>query len=208
MPRWTRSTRQRRLPGRNPSSCLCWFAYRLIDTPIDEHPRMPIPFRLEWRDERGPIRDLRASDALPIARQRTHSRGAWRRKADSLTERSGSTAGSRSVVGPCIVPGPYRRASPSSCISRRWSSSPRRPPPTSGGGPLRSETASSRLAGRARSVSGPLTLHTSRDEPVNSSDSRLGTHQHWPPASATCCHSLLLDRMLRSALTCTNGCSC
>jgi hypothetical protein len=25
------------------------------------------------------------------------------------------------------------------------------------------------------------------------SDSRLGTHQHLPPADATCCQSLLLD---------------
>jgi hypothetical protein len=35
--------------------------------------------------------------------------------------------------------------------------------------------------------------HSTRDEPVHLSDSRLGTHQHWSPADANCCQSLLLD---------------
>jgi hypothetical protein len=40
----------------------------------------------------------------------------------------------------------------------------------------------------------PLELHAStRDEPVHLSGSRLGTHQHWSPADANCCQSLLLD---------------
>jgi hypothetical protein len=34
---------------------------------------------------------------------------------------------------------------------------------------------------------------STRDEPVNLSGSRFGTHQHWSPADASCCHSLLLD---------------
>jgi hypothetical protein len=34
---------------------------------------------------------------------------------------------------------------------------------------------------------------STRDEPVNLSDSCPGTHQHWPPADANCCQSLLLD---------------
>jgi hypothetical protein len=34
---------------------------------------------------------------------------------------------------------------------------------------------------------------STRDEPVNLSDSRPETHQHWSPAGATCCQSLLLD---------------
>jgi hypothetical protein len=34
---------------------------------------------------------------------------------------------------------------------------------------------------------------STRDEPVNLSDSRLGTHQHYSPADAIYCHSLLLD---------------
>jgi hypothetical protein len=32
-----------------------------------------------------------------------------------------------------------------------------------------------------------------RDKSVHLSDSRLETHQHWWPADATCCQSLLLD---------------
>jgi hypothetical protein len=32
-----------------------------------------------------------------------------------------------------------------------------------------------------------------RDEPVHLSDSRPETHQHWSPAGANCCYSLLLD---------------
>jgi hypothetical protein len=32
-----------------------------------------------------------------------------------------------------------------------------------------------------------------RDEPVHLSASRRETHQHWSPADATCCQSLLLD---------------
>ena len=43
-------------------------------------------------------------------------------------------------------------------------------------------------------VSGPLVLDPStRDEPVHLSGSRLRTHQHWSPAGANCCQSLLLD---------------
>jgi hypothetical protein len=39
-----------------------------------------------------------------------------------------------------------------------------------------------------------LALHAStRDEPVNLSAFRLETHQHWSPADANCCQSLLLD---------------
>jgi hypothetical protein len=41
---------------------------------------------------------------------------------------------------------------------------------------------------------GALALHTStRDEPVNLSASPSETHQHWSPADANCCQSLLLD---------------
>ena len=49
--------------------------------------------------------------------------------------------------------------------------------------------------GRLRErISGPLALHAStRDEPVNLSGSRPETHQHWSPAGANCCQSLLLD---------------
>jgi hypothetical protein len=32
-----------------------------------------------------------------------------------------------------------------------------------------------------------------RDEPVHLSGFWLRTHQHWSPADASCCHSLLLD---------------
>src|SRR5215211_4136629 len=39
----------------------------------------------------------------------------------------------------------------------------------------------------------PRLVQASRDEPVNLSESRLRTHQHWSPANATCCQSLLLD---------------
>jgi hypothetical protein len=50
------------------------------------------------------------------------------------------------------------------------------------------------LADHTKSVSGSLALHNStRDEPVNLSGSRLRTHQHWSPADANCCQSLLLD---------------
>ena len=43
-------------------------------------------------------------------------------------------------------------------------------------------------------LSAALALHAStRDEPVNLTGSRLRTHQHWSPADATCCQSLLLD---------------
>jgi hypothetical protein len=39
-----------------------------------------------------------------------------------------------------------------------------------------------------------LALHAStRDEPVNLSDSRPETHQHWLPADANRCQSLPLD---------------
>jgi hypothetical protein len=41
---------------------------------------------------------------------------------------------------------------------------------------------------------GALALQAStRDEPVNLSDSRPETHQHCSPAGASCCQSLLLD---------------
>jgi len=39
----------------------------------------------------------------------------------------------------------------------------------------------------------PCTARSTRDEPVNLSGSRLRTHQHWSPAVANCCQSLLLD---------------
>jgi hypothetical protein len=46
----------------------------------------------------------------------------------------------------------------------------------------------------AESVSLPLALQPStRDEPVHLSGSRLRTHQHWSPAVANSCYSLLLD---------------
>jgi len=46
----------------------------------------------------------------------------------------------------------------------------------------------------AKSVSRALgTARSTRDEPVNLSDSRPETHQHWSPADANCCQSLLLD---------------
>jgi hypothetical protein len=34
---------------------------------------------------------------------------------------------------------------------------------------------------------------STRDEPVNLSDSPPETHQHWSPADANYCHSLLLN---------------
>jgi hypothetical protein len=50
------------------------------------------------------------------------------------------------------------------------------------------------LADYAKNVSAALALHAStRDEPVNLSDSRPETHQHRSPAGANCCQSLLLD---------------
>jgi hypothetical protein len=50
------------------------------------------------------------------------------------------------------------------------------------------------LADCAKCVSEPFVLDVStRDEPVNLSGSQLRTHQHWSPAGASCCHSLLLD---------------
>src|SRR4029453_14538737 len=39
----------------------------------------------------------------------------------------------------------------------------------------------------------PRLVLATRDEPVNLSESGLGTHQHWSPAGANCCQSLLLD---------------
>jgi hypothetical protein len=61
----------------------------------------------------------------------------------------------------------------------------------------------------AKRVSRPLALPAlTRDEPVNLSDSCPKTHQHFRqpmPVAASRCH---LIQMLRSALTCTNGCSC
>jgi hypothetical protein len=47
-----------------------------------------------------------------------------------------------------------------------------------------------------------------REERARLSESRLETHQHGSPASATCCYSLLLDPHATMTLTCTNGCSC
>jgi hypothetical protein len=45
-----------------------------------------------------------------------------------------------------------------------------------------------------RRVSRPLELHTlARDGPANLSHSYSESHQHWPPADANCCQSLLLD---------------
>jgi hypothetical protein len=45
-----------------------------------------------------------------------------------------------------------------------------------------------------KSVSADLgTARSTRDEPVNLSDSRPETHQHCSPAGANCCQSLLLD---------------
>ena len=50
------------------------------------------------------------------------------------------------------------------------------------------------VADCATCVSEPFVLDVStRDEPVNLSDSRPRTHQHWSPADANCCQSLLLD---------------
>jgi hypothetical protein len=50
------------------------------------------------------------------------------------------------------------------------------------------------LADYANNVSGLGAARAStRDEPVHLSDSRSGTHQHWLPAGANCCQSLLLD---------------
>jgi hypothetical protein len=50
------------------------------------------------------------------------------------------------------------------------------------------------LADCAKRVSGPLALPaTTRDEPVNLSDSCPKTHQHFSPADASCCQSLPLD---------------
>jgi hypothetical protein len=61
----------------------------------------------------------------------------------------------------------------------------------------------------AKSVSGTLVLYAStRDEPVNLSDSRPETHQHCSTAGANAATRCYLIQMLRSALTCTNGCSC
>jgi len=46
----------------------------------------------------------------------------------------------------------------------------------------------------AKRVSGPLALPAlTRDAPVNLSDSCPKTHQHFSPADASCCQSLLLD---------------
>jgi hypothetical protein len=53
----------------------------------------------------------------------------------------------------------------------------------------------------AKSVSGDLgTARSTRDEPVNLSDSRPGTHQHCSPADANCCYSLLLDPDARMSI--------
>jgi hypothetical protein len=39
-------------------------------------------------------------------------------------------------------------------------------------------------------------------------DSRPETHQHWSPAGANCCYSLLLDPDATISIDRTNGCSC
>jgi Rhodopirellula transposase DDE domain len=50
------------------------------------------------------------------------------------------------------------------------------------------------LADCAKRVSELLALDSSaRDESVNLSDSHPETHQHFSPAGASCCYSLLLD---------------
>jgi hypothetical protein len=50
------------------------------------------------------------------------------------------------------------------------------------------------LTESAKSVWGIVVLVAStRDEPANLSDFGLRTHQHWSPAGANCCQSLLLD---------------
>ena len=65
------------------------------------------------------------------------------------------------------------------------------------------------LAECAKRISGPLALHAStRYEPVNLSDSRPETHQHWPPAGANCCHSLLLDPDATISIDLHNGWPC
>jgi hypothetical protein len=51
------------------------------------------------------------------------------------------------------------------------------------------------VAGMLMPNSNPWHLRSTnpRDEPVNLSDSRPETHQHYLPAGASCCQSLLLD---------------
>src|SRR5829696_6850002 len=49
------------------------------------------------------------------------------------------------------------------------------------------------LADYTKCVLAPGTPRSTRDEPVHLSGSRLRTHQHWSPADANCCQSLLLD---------------
>jgi hypothetical protein len=67
-----------------------------------------------------------------------------------------------------------------------------------------SSASSSCCSNRERSVSGRSAHRCDtgpinegrlppREEPVCLSDSRLETHQHWSPADASCCQSLLLD---------------
>jgi hypothetical protein len=56
--------------------------------------------------------------------------------------------------------------------------------------------------GQRRSGAGPPEngQASTRDKPVNLSDSHLETHQHCSPAGATCCNRCYLIQMLRSPI--------
>jgi hypothetical protein len=56
-----------------------------------------------------------------------------------------------------------------------------------------SETLSETAKAFVKKAGPKAELESTRDTSVNLSDSRSGTHQHWPPAGASCCHSLPLD---------------
>src|SRR5829696_1943667 len=75
------------------------------------------------------------------------------------------------------------RSAPGSCMSKRSGSKTKR----IGGQPV---TTASRAATGRTFVDAAL---APRDEPVNLSESRPETHQHWSPAGVNCCQSLLLD---------------
>ena len=64
------------------------------------------------------------------------------------------------------------------------------------------------LGGRWRPIDRARNTIQLRETPGNLSGSGSETHQHFSPADATCCHSLLLDPDATIALTCTNGCFC
>jgi hypothetical protein len=65
--------------------------------------------------------------------------------------------------------------------------------PTAPGAPRRARYLSL-VAQLREECLGALALQAStRDEPVNLSDSRPETHQHCSPAGASCCQSFLLD---------------